>query len=220
MSVVAEPQHTVALGKAQSVRAERAKLRGRIAHGDKTALRELYLNPPAFARTLMLYEPLEWAPGISQKKLTLLNKAAIRDGINLMMPFAWAGSRSRMWVLANLRIWRTGQVSLNTNPIAWDDAGVPVADQPPAELLGGFISNGPLRDAVTAEVQRRGISWAQAGALCGWYDRTSGDGSRLRRALGICRRSGARTVQSSIRADTAVTIASAFNLTDQEAGLV
>ena len=216
-----EDQRESARELANAVRMDLARLRGNITYGNAEALRELYLNPPACVKNLYLYEPLLWAPGVREVKVSELGKAAVADGVNLLTTFSRSSERSRLWVLMNIHIHRSGRVSLRRTPCTFDEKGLPVAIQPKPKktTVHTLISNVPLREAVWRWVNKGGVTWNEAAYHAGILKNTGlGDANELRRRLGLTG-SPSAPAQSKVTVGTAIRICDALGLTYDEAGI-
>jgi len=78
----------------------RREIRERVRAGDLT-LAELLAEPPEAVHGVRLFEPVRWQPRVGWRAIETLNRQAILNGVNLLLPVGQAGELTRRWVIEN-----------------------------------------------------------------------------------------------------------------------
>lgn len=107
MSLTDERSRALGIGNAKRV--ERARIRSGVLDGS-IAIREILEEPPPAVHGLTLYEVVHFTrrdrrSGVAWR--SRLGRAAVRDGVNLLMPVERACRESREWCAENApKVWR------------------------------------------------------------------------------------------------------------------
>lgn len=114
-------QNMAALGNANSLRSDKAKLRRQMRNGSITLARILEERPEPLRSTPLFTLVLD-LPGFGQRRLEQLNRRALIDQVNLALTLAAASAHTLGWLLKEI----TGQVAAPVDAVvddgeAWED---------------------------------------------------------------------------------------------------
>lgn len=200
-------QVQAALMRANDRRTRIAQLKTRIRRGE-ISLAEIMNDPPGELENWTCADvvALQYSRRTGTPALERLGRMAVRDDINLFVPMCRASVRTRAWITqhASWHVRPHSDSSRNRNRIY-----IKVDDHDPQRIPVAPLQQAVLDSGLSLSEICRRIGWTKRNG-----NRTSGDTSRLQRALGLRRESHsyARAPNERISLRNALRIAEAIGI--------